>query len=408
MPEKLAPETDQQVRDLTAWAAAGKRRLAIQGTGTKTGFGHPVEVDALVSLRGYRGILAYEPAELVMSARAGTPLDAIESELAAHGQYLAFEPPRPQHLFSGGNISPGTIGGVFMGNLSGPRRHVAGAARDHILGIKAVNGLGEEYKSGGSVIKNVTGYDLSKLLTGSWGTLSIVTELTFKVLPLAPVSATLVVTDITVEDAFSLIKQIAQSNRESSGLALLPAQIKPYFRRRLNLEGNLVTVRLEGTASSVTERADAITSRLPSTANHELVESQDSDAIWESIRDVEMFSDPSHTPSLMKLSIPPAAASDISGLIEQLGGCEWYADTAAGWIWVGLCQASSEDKINAIRREVTANLGGSAVLYRAPAEVKRNVGVFSEKPPALAALNRRIKHGFDPENIFNPGRLGDI
>lgn len=406
MPEHFAPETDQQIRDFVAWAAAEKQRLSIQGTGTKTEFGYPVDADSLLSLHGHRGITAYEPAELVMSAKAGTPLDEIEQELAGHGQCLAFDPPRPGKLYPG-NASAGTIGGVFMGNLSGPRRYVAGAARDHILGVRAVNGRGEEYKSGGSVIKNVTGYDLSKLLTGSWGTLSVVTDFTFKVLPLPPVSSTLVISDITVQEAFGLIGDIAQGNWESSGLALIPARIKPVFRRQTELDGNLITLRLEGTAASVRERADAIAGHLSSTSHHRLVEGETSDCIWGSIRDAEVFSDPAHTPALMKLSIPPSAAPDISGLIEQLGGCEWYADAAAGWIWVGICQASSEDKINTIRREA-ASCSGSAVLYRAPEAVKRNVGVFSEKSPALTALNRRIKHSFDPENIFNPGRLGDI
>ncbi len=405
MPETHTPESEDQVRDLVALAAAEKRRLAIEGSGTKTDFGFRVEHDWLVSLNRCRGIIEYQPAELVMKAGAGTPLTEIEAELSRNGQCLAFEPPRLGGLYNGKH-NGGTIGGIFMGNLSGPRRFSAGAARDHILGVRAVSGRGELYKSGGSVIKNVTGYDLCRLLTGSWGTLSIVTELSFKVLPAAPATATLAVTGVSDQEAFALIGEVARSNCEASGLAFLPSQTVPEFRGDLSLHGNLVLFRFEGGRDSIRERVNAVAAFLPAGAASVLLDEAASLPVWESIRDAEVFADPVRTPGLMKLSLPPASALDISRVIDRLRGCEWYADVAGGWIWLGICQASCEDKINTIRREI-ATCSGSAVLYRAPESIKQQVGVFSPRPPALAALHGRIKHSFDPDNLLNPGRLGE-
>jgi glycolate oxidase FAD binding subunit len=257
------------------------------------------------------------------------------------------------------------------------------------------------------VIKNVTGYDISKLLSGSWGTLSVVTELVFKVLPAPAASATVALQPSTRTEALELVHRLAQSPYEVTGLTYFPERTAPAFGEELNLKGKLLLIRLEGTPSSIRERIASMRSASLLPDPHTLYEQEISERIWRSIRDVEVFVDSSRATALLKLSLPPTAALDVSRVIDQLGGCEWYADAAAGWIWVGICHGSSEDKINSLRREIAA-VSGSAVLYRASEVVKRHVGVYSAPAPPLAALARRIKSSFDPDNLFNPGRLGIV
>jgi len=402
MSDRFSPETEAQVRDLVRWAADAGKTLSLQGLNTKAEFGHAIAADCILSLHRLQEIAAYEPAELVLRAAAGTPLTVVEAALAEHGQRLAFEPLHLGRLY--GLDSCGSIGGVFMGNLSGPRRFVAGAARDHILGCRAVNGRGETFKTGGSVIKNVTGYDLAKLLTGSWGTLSVVTEICCKVLPAPDTAVTLALLGDSRQDVLRCIAGLAGSPYEITGLAYFPEKTVPAFRRELALQGKLGLARLEGSPASIRERLAAMERAGLLTAVHKVFEAEGSERIWRAIRDVEAFADGSRATAVLRLSIPPALVLDVTRVIDQLGGCEWYADAAGGWLWVAICHGSSEDKITALRREVAA-VSGSAVLYRAPAAIKRHVGIHSPAPAALAALTQRIKHGFDPYKLFNPGRL---
>ena len=281
-----------------------------------------------------------------------------------------------------------------------------GAARDHILGVNAINGRGESYKAGGKVIKNVTGYDVSKLLTGSWGTLSLVTELTFKVLPRAETASSLGVWGQSPDEAFQSFRHLTRSPYKISGLAFIPEWIVPRLNmhKELGHRNSLTMIRLEGPAASVRERIHLIKEPLSYKGLQVVYGEEQSNAVWEALRDVKPFWDDKQTPVVMKLSIPPSAMLDLVRVIEQIGGCDWYVDAAGAWIWVGICHGSPEDKINTLRREI-ASITGSAVLYRAPEAVKRNTGIYSGRSAALTSLTRRIKQGFDPENIFNPGRL---
>jgi glycolate oxidase FAD binding subunit len=187
----FTPATAEETLNIVRWAAGEETPLEIVGHGSKRGIGRPSQAEHVLDLSQLSGVTLYEPEELVLSARAGTPLAEIEALLERHNQQLAFEPMDYGPLL-GGEPGRGTIGGVLGANLSGPRRIKAGAARDHVLGVNAVSGRGEAFKSGGRVVKNVTGYDLSKGLAGSWGTLAVVTDVTFKVLPAAETERTLV------------------------------------------------------------------------------------------------------------------------------------------------------------------------------------------------------------------------
>ena len=226
MDAALSPASPEEVLAAVRWALAGCSPLEVVGHGSKRGIGRPVEAAATLDLSRLTGVTLYEPEELVLSARAGTPLAEVEALLAEHGQELAFEPMDFGPL-SGGVAGRGTIGGVLAANVSGPRRLKAGAARDHVLGIAAVSGRGEAFKSGGRVVKNVTGYDLSKGLAGSWGTLAVVTDVTFKVLPKAETEATLVLPGLSDLQAAAAMALALGSSAEVSGAAHLPENIAP-------------------------------------------------------------------------------------------------------------------------------------------------------------------------------------
>ena len=404
MGERFSPESEQQAQDLVKWVIAEGRSVAVQGKNTKHGFGLPVSADCVISTERLAGILEYHPEELVMAALPGTPMAEIRQELTKHSQHLAFEPPALNRIYQVDD--EGTIGGIFIGNLAGPRRFKAGSARDHILGVRAINGRGETWKSGGKVIKNVSGYDMSKLLTGSWGTLSVVTELTFKVLPAPPASRTLAVWDLSVKLGMALMAQVISTPSETSGLAYLPAAALTAIEQdEMSFSGESLTlIRLEGTELSVNERMQAINKWLPGACKCSILEQAESISIWSWIRNVTPLHDRQRTPGILKISLPPTSAWSLTRFINELRGCIWYLDAAGGWLWVGICQAAGEDKLAAIRREVSA-IGGTTTLYRAPSAMKQRAGIYSFPDESIRRLNEKIKNSFDPGNIFNPGRL---
>lgn len=244
----LVPNTPDQVQDAVRWAFETATTLNLQGLGTKSGLGRPVTTDHMLCLSGLSGITLYEPEELVMKAMAGTPLAEIETALAEKGQRLAFEPPNLAALF--GSNDSGTIGGIFACNLSGPRRVWGGAARDHILGVSLVNGRGELVKSGGRVVKNVTGFDLPKLLAGSFGTLGAITEVAFKVLPKGERERTVLLRGAGVGEAEEALNLAMRGPFEMSGAAYLPASIAA----RIGHSRSLVALRFEGPGRPLTPR----------------------------------------------------------------------------------------------------------------------------------------------------------
>ncbi len=404
MSERFLPESEQQALALVQWTVAENKTIAIRGKNTKQGFGMPVQADCTVSMEKLAGILEYHPEELVMGALPGTPLREIREALNKHNQYLAFEPPALNSMY--GIEDEGTIGGLFMGNLAGPRRFKAGSARDHILGIRAINGRGEVWKSGGKVIKNVSGYDMSKLIAGSWGTLSVVTEVIFKVLPAPVTSMSLAVWGMSTERGMELLTDIISTPYETSGLSYLPGQaLAAIEQSETTFSGESLTlIRLEGTKLSVNERLQAVVKRLPDGCNNTVLDQAESVSTWSWIRDVAPLHDTRRSPGILKISIPPTSALGLTRFLEQLGGCIWYLDAAGSWLWAGICQAAGEDKLNAIRREVST-IGGSTTLYRAPVAIKQNIGIYTFPDESIQRLNEKIKNSFDPGNIFNPGRL---
>ena len=405
MPELVKPESEAQLVDLLHWALAGKKRLGIEGLGTNRDFAYEPSADITVSMQGLHGIIDYQPGELVMTARAGTPRAVIDAALAEHRQHLAFEPPafgRPD----GRDARSGSIGGVFMANLSGPRRFTAGAARDHLLGVRGVSGRGEVWKSGGRVIKNVTGYDLSKLMAGSWGTLSALTELTFKVLPAPPLSASLLLPVAKPQSAFALMSRLARNPSQPSGLAYLCAPVAARLETPVVASGgeNVCVARVEGTGSAVRERIANLRTVLRGTQKLKVLDDAESRRLWSGIRDVHGLAD---YPVILRISLPPFRARELVAEWPGPGSSRpWYADAAGGCIWMGLEVDPATVFISQLRRQLAG--AASVVVFRAPDHVKRAAGVFPIQPAPLAGLSRRIKHSFDPEQILNAGRLGPI
>jgi glycolate oxidase FAD binding subunit len=400
-PTGLAPKSLEELREAVADAASQPRLLEVVGQGTKRGFGRPVEANAVLSTKALAGVDLYEPEELVMSAGAGTPLATIEAMLAERQQELAFEP-LDLGAVLGGEPGGGTIGGVFACNLSGPRRLKVGAARDHLLGVQCVTGRGEAIKTGGRVVKNVTGYDLCKLLTGSHGTLAVMSRVTFKVMPRAESSATLLLVGSDERLLLGRLREAMKTSNDVSGAALLPALAagRSAIRSVAHAGRPMAAMRLEGPPPSVAARLEALSGVLGGQGLElQPLDDADTSLLWREIRDLRLMAP---RRALWRLSLPPTAAEELSGWIAELAQERLY-DWAGGLVWIAPRAAWAEAH-ETIRRAIEGR-GGHATLVRADEDLRAMVPVFQPQPAPLAALTRRVKESFDPLRILNRGRM---
>lgn len=398
-----APENAEQVAETVAWAAAEGVPLEVAGRGSKRALGRPVQAAHGLDLSRLDGITLYEPEELVLSARAGTPLTTIEAALEEKRQMLAFEPPDLGPLL-GGAAGAASIGGVIACNLAGPRRIKAGAARDHFLGVSAVSGRAETFKSGGRVVKNVTGYDLCKLLAGSYGTLAAMTDVTVKVLPRPEKTYTVLLLGLDDTAASQAMTRALGSPHEVSGAAHLPAALAATSSvSYVSGAGGAVTaLRLEGPGPSVTYRCAALRRELADLGATEELHSHNSLALWRELRDVRPFADDRRT-ALWRISVAPTAGPHV---VAAIGEGEAFYDWGGGLVWLSLPLDGADDAGAARVREAVGGVGGGhATLIRAPLELRAAVPVFQPQAEAEAALTRRVKEGFDPKQILNPGRM---
>ena len=379
--------------DVAEIVATHPRALEPLGGGALRDVGHDAEADVL-ALDALAGLVAYEPEELVLTALAGTPLATLERELAARAQRLAFEPPDFGALL--GAARPRTIGGVLAANLAGSRRVSAGAARDHFLGCEAVTGRGERFKGGGRVVKNVTGYDLPKLLAGSWGTLAVLTSVTVRVAPLPETERTLVVPSATAADAVTAMSAALGSPHDVSAAAF-------------DAERGCL-LRLEGFAASVDARGAALLRTLREGAERDgaaapgpdadvpraeiaLLGAGESRALWSEIGGAAALTG---WPVVWRISVPP---SDAPRVLAALAPERYLLDWGGGLIWAAFSAADAARVRGALRE-------GHATLFKAPREARAANAVFHPQPAALAAASRRVKHAFDPGGRLSPGRLG--
>jgi glycolate oxidase FAD binding subunit len=430
-PDAFRPDSAAQTADAVRQALSEGQPLEIVGHGSKRGFGRPVQAALALDMSDMAGIVAYEPEELVLTVRPGTPMAEVETLLAGHRQHLAFEPADPGPLY-GVPAGAGTVGGTLAAGLAGPRRIKDGGARDHFLGMEGINGRGEIFKAGGKVVKNVTGYDVCKLMAGSFGTLTVFTEVTVKVLPAPEEVRTLVLTGLDPRSGVAALTRALHSPYDVSGAAHLPAgaAARSGVAAVAAAGGPVTLVRLEGFGPSVAARATALSADLEVDG---VLDHARSVAVWREIRDVAALVPPSAT--LWKLSVPPSAGPAVAaalcrmlaaeaglaeaelakgalakgalakGALAEGALAEAIFDWGGGLVWLAVDpRLCATDTAGAVRAAV-APTGGHATLVRAPVDIRATVPVFPSQPEPLARLAARVKESFDPMRLFNPGRM---
>jgi glycolate oxidase FAD binding subunit len=409
MADTLRPRDAKDVEAAVQSALAAAKTVEIVGHGSKRVIGRPAQTDLSLDLSGLSGVTLYEPEELVLSAKAGTPLAEIEALLAANGQQLAFEP-MDYAIILGGHAGRGSIGGALAANISGPRRIKAGAARDHFLGLNAVSGRGESFKSGGRVVKNVTGYDLCKLMAGSWGTLGAMTDVTIKVLPRPETEQTLLIRGLEPAQAIAAMSNAMGSPCDVSGAAHLPADIAARLPAQEIAGGAVTALRLEGFSPSVAARKHVLEALMKPFGELATADEARSRGLWTAIRDVAPFAVHPSTlspregePPLWRISTAPSHGAELTATIARSAPTQMFYDWAGGLIWLTI-EAAADAGAALIHRAVRT-LGGHATLIRAPTSVRATIDVFAPQDPALAALTKRVKESFDPQGVLNPGRM---
>jgi glycolate oxidase FAD binding subunit len=404
MADNLKPRDAKEVEQAIQWALANGKTFELVGRGTKRAIGRAAQWDATLDLSGLSGITLYEPEELVLSAKAGTPLTEIEARVAASNQELAFEPMDYGPVL-GGVPGGGTIGGVIAANLSGPRRIKAGAARDHFLGVSAVSGRGETFKSGGRVVKNVTGYDLCKLLAGSWGTLAAMTEVTLKTLPRAETEETVLVLALDDATARKVMTAAMGSFADVSAASHLPAAPAGRIAATASAGAAVTAFRLEGVVPSVAQRKSVLQALLSPFGSLGSLGEEPSRALWRAIRDVMPFAadGPAGIRDLWRISTVPSHGVELGRALVQQADAEVLYDWAGGLVWAAL-PASADARAPLVRATVAA-IGGHATLIRAPVAVRAAVDVFTPETQALAALTKRVRESFDPQGVLGAGRM---
>jgi glycolate oxidase FAD binding subunit len=405
MRESVQPEDAKAVAEAVQWALSARKTLDVAGRASKRAVGRPIQTDLTLDLSAMTGVTLYEPEELVLSARAATPLAEIEALLDSKGQQLAFEPMDCGPIL-GGAKGAATIGGTLAANLSGPRRITAGAARDHFLGFVAVSGRGEIFKSGGRVVKNVTGYDLCKLMAGSWGTLAAMTEITIKTLPKPENEHTVLIHGLEPADAVAAMTAAMGSGCDVSGAAHWPAWAAARAPvAEVAQSGAAVTaLRLEGFAASVAHRKQMLQALLRRFGQLGDADAEPSRALWQAVRNAAPFTsdhDGSALP-LWRLSVPASRGGDVAAQFTDQADCRMLLDWAGGLIWLAIDRRDAGASM--VRRALDA-AGGHATLMRAEPAVRAAVEVFSSQDPGVAALTKRVKESFDPLGVLNPGRM---
>ena len=386
------PTTEQEAGSIVAEAAARHSPLSLLGGGTKVDVGRPAQTAATLSAAGLTGVTLYEPAEMVIGARAGTPLAEVVRTLAEKGQELPFEPMDHRPLL--GSTGEPTIGAVAAANLSGPRHIMAGAARDSLIGLRFVNGRGEIIKNGGRVMKNVTGLDLVKGLSGSWGTLGFFTEVIFKVLPRAERIATLVLRGLDDARAIEALSLAIGSPFEVTGAAHLPA--------KLDGEGARTLIRIEGFSVSIDYRLGELKRLLKRFGAAEVIEGEAATALWQSVRDATLLAEPRDR-ALWRVSTAPTQGPAVMAQVSRALEARWFYDWGGGLICIAT--AAAGDAGAATIRAAVRMAGGHATLVRAPAEVRAAVDVFEPLSEPLTRITAGLKTAFDPAGVLNPGRM---
>ena len=390
----LRPSSEHELAEMVRAAAADRHTLEIIGAGTKRALGRPVRADACLDLSALRGIISYDAEELVLCAASGTPLEEIAAELAAHRQCLGFDPADWGPLF-GVPARGGTIGGALAADVSGSRRLLHGAAREHLLGIRAVNGWGKAYKAGGKVVKNVTGFDISKLMCGSLGILGPLSEVTLRLLPKPEHSACLVVRGLEPEQGLHLLRRIWREPLEASALVYLPNAVLEHFDLGGSGEAGLALLRVEGSTEALNDKRMRLRALLESLRVEELAHG---DQLLTAAANGSVFA--SAALDVWRMTVPPSTSAEVAA---ALVGTLWYADWAGGLFWI----ATSRDTLSAAAglERICARAQGQLQLLRADEGQRRGFPARPSGGQGVIQLMRTVKSAFDPLALFNPGRM---
>tara|TARA_Y100000590_G_scaffold144531_1_gene166142 strand:- start:2381 stop:3658 length:1278 start_codon:yes stop_codon:yes gene_type:complete len=406
--EALHPNNEQEVSDLIKKFYKSNIPVELFGAGSKRKIGKPLQCAKTINLSKLNGIIEYLPEELYIKVRACTSLNEIEKELKKNKQQLAFEPIDFGYLFSG-KSDYGTAGGLVSCNISGPRRFKAGSVRDHVLGFRGVNGKGEIIKSGGNVVKNVTGYDLSKLICGAYGTLVALTEITLKVLPAPESNKTLVIHNLKLEQAMDMLNQAMSSSNDISGAVFLPTEpqcsgctmnIEETFKLNdLKHGGSLTAIRVEGSKKSIEERIKNLVNELKIT-NHNIsmLDLHQSEIFWKKIKNLEFFS--SSKNNIVRIVVPPSYTVQ---LLHQLSNeFKYYLDWGGALMWMEAFELT-EEMFESIRKKVV-KYGGYVSMIKHSDYLPYVEEIFTINRGRFN-ISQSIKTSFDPKRILNPGKM---
>ena len=396
----LKPENENDLQEIIRYCYKKDLPIEIVGTGTKNEIGKKLQCAKILDMSNISGIVEYKPEELYITVKAGTPIKIVQDELKKNNQHLAFEPTNFSEIFKK-DSNEGTVGGTLACNFSGSRRFKVGSGRDHILGFKGYNGRGEKIKSGGTVVKNVTGYDLSKLVTGSFGTLLVLSEITLKVLPLQTDIKTIIISGLALEHALGTMASSIASSNDPSGVVFYPGSLRNNFVfNDLTHQGSITAIRIEGTKASTEQRIDNLFKNLNlEETKTTILDSTQSEIFWEDTRALKVFS--KNQKNILRAVIPP---SETVNLINRLKAFHpnYFIDWGGSLIWLELDYLSNQ-KIDQIRKRVL-DAGGYLTVIKSPTNIKSSSEIFTIDPIKFK-ISQNLKRSFDPKRIFNPGKM---
>ena len=394
------PSSREEIADIIRNCYKKNIPLEINGSKSKSKIGRNFQAEKTLDLINYSGIIDYKPEELYIKVKAGTPINSIIEELDKHDQQLAFEPVDFGFLFNG-KSNNGTIGGVISCNFAGPRRFKVGSARDHLLGFQGINGKGEIIKSGGTVVKNVTGYDLCKLISGSFGTLSVLTELSVKVLPKPQTSKTLIINNPHLKKAIEYLGTALSSSSDPSGGIFYPEQFDQSFTfNDLTHKGALTAIRIEGPSNSVDHRIKNLSAELGLLENeYSILESVQTKIFWNKTKNLEIFSNSKK--NLLRIVVP---ISETLSVLQKMKPFEinYFLDWGGSLIWVELEKISL--KILREIKDIMQQHSGYFTIIKVEDDLKASADIFTIDPIKYK-ISEKIKKSFDPKRIFNPGKM---
>ncbi len=396
----IKPNSEEAIAEAIKYCYKKNIPLEINGLSSKKNIGKNFQSQKTLDLSNYSGVIKYEPEELYIKVKSGTSIKEIKEELDKKNQQFAFEPNDFGFLFSGMS-NEGTIGGVLSCNFAGPRRFKVGSARDHILGFKGVNGKGEIIKSGGTVVKNVTGYDLSKIITGSFGTLSVLTEISIKVLPKSDLTKTLVIENPHLKKGLEYLNIALGSSTDPSGGVFYPEYFRSQFIfNDLTTEGPITAIRIEGSKLSVDERINQLLKELNiNNKEASILDPSQSNIFWENTRCLKVFTNIKS--NLFRVVIPASEVFDLTNKLKPYN-IKYFIDWGGNLIWLQLDELS----LNSFKviRSLVKNAGGYLTIIKVDESLKASIDIFTIDEVKYK-ISEKIKKSFDPKRILNPGKM---